>query len=514
MRHLERGAAELGPGRPLRCQITVRKERVMSGLTSGGEELAKDLRDRSRARRERQARTAQAMDRCRTHPARNDLRPELKIVDLPLDALRQPRSRLHRDNEAHVLEVMANIEAFAVSAPILITGDREIIDGRFVVEAARRLGLDSLPCVVIDHLNEEEVRLLRLALNRLPQKAAWDFEALQLEFAELIELGAPVELSGFSLPEIDQILLDDEEEAPEAAELEPDPEAPVVARLGDLWILGDHRLICGDARDPDVYQRLLEGTAVRFLLTDMPYNVKIRGHVTSGDHAEFPMASGEMSDAEFRTFIREWMGEAKRHIVDGGMLATFIDWRGIEATLAVGRELDMDLLNLVVWAKTNAGMGSLWRSSYELLPVFKVGKAPHVNNVELGKNGRWRSNLWTAPGASSLGSEARAGLKLHPTVKPVPLLVDALLDVTHRGEVVLDPFSGSGSALMAAEQTGRLACGIELDPRYIDVTVRRWQDATGDRAILAETGDSFEQVAAQRARGDLLATGDDRLGGE
>lgn len=434
-------------------------------------------------------------------------------MNLPLDALRQPRSRIHRDDEAHVLEVMTSIEAFAVSAPILITGDHEIIDGRTVFEAARRLGLESLPCVVIDHLDAEEVRLLRLALNRLPQKAKWDFEALQLEFSELIDLGAPVELSGFSLPEIDQMLLEDEEETPESAELEPDPEAPVVARLGDLWILGDHRLICGDARDPDVYQRLLEGTAVRFLCTDMPYNVKIRGHVTSGDHSEFPMASGEMSDADFRIFIREWMDAAKRHIVDGGMLATFIDWRGIEATLAVGRELGMDLLNLVVWTKSNAGMGSLWRSGHELLPVFKVGKAPHVNNVELGRHGRWRSNVWTAPGASSLGSEARAGLKLHPTVKPVPLLVDALLDVTHRGDVVLDPFLGSGSTLMAAEQTGRRACGVELDPRYTDVAVQRWEEATGGRAILAETGECFEQVAERRTRDDRPDTDHDGLAG-
>jgi len=403
-----------------------------------------------------------------------------------------------------VLEVMTSIEAFAVSAPVLITGDHEIIDGRFVFEAARRLGLDSLPCVVIDYLDEEEIRLLRLALNRLPQKAKWDFEALQMEFSELIDLGAPVELSGFSLPEIDQILLEDEDETLETADLEPDPEAPVVARLGDLWVLGDHRLICGDAQDPDVYQRLLEGTAVRLAFTDMPYNVKIRGHVTSRNHAEFPMASGEMSDADFRIFIREWMDAAKRHVVDGGMLATFIDWRGVEATLTVGRELGMDLLNLVVWTKSNAGMGSLWRSGHELLPVFKVGKAPHVNNVELGKHGRWRSNVWTAPGASSLGSEARAGLKLHPTVKPLPLLVDALLDVTHRSDVVLDPFLGSGSTLMAAEQTGRLACGIELDPRYVDVAVRRWQEATGEQAILAETGERFEQVADRRTRVDRL----------
>ena len=247
--------------------------------------------------------------------------------------------------------------------------------------------------------------------------------------------------------------------------------------------------------------RLLQGTRVRIVLTDMPYNCVIQGHVTSGRHDEFAMASGEMTADEFVNFIAGWISTAMDALVDGGVLASFIDWRGVEATLMVGRELGMELLNLVVWAKTNGGMGSLYRSQHELLPLFKLGSSPHVNNVELGKHGRWRSNVWTAPGASSLGSDARAGLKLHPTVKPVVLLEDALLDLSHRDEAVLDPFLGSGSTLIAAEKTGRRCFGIELDPQYVDVAIRRWETLTGDQAVLTETGETFAEVEARRAEG-------------
>ncbi len=211
------------------------------------------------------------------------------------------------------------------------------------------------------------------------------------------------------------------------------------------------------------------------------------------------MASGEMSDEAFAEFTQAWMRLAGGVVVDGGLLATFIDWRGVETVLAAGRGLGFELLNLIVWSKTNAGMGSLWRSQHELLPVFKLGDGPLVNNVDLGRHGRWRSNVWTAPGASSLGSDARKGLMEHPTVKPAALLEEALLDVTLRGEGVLDCFMGSGSTLLATEATGRTCYGIELDERYVDVAVRRWQIASGKDAVLDETGESFAEAAARRS---------------
>jgi DNA modification methylase len=227
------------------------------------------------------------------------------------------------------------------------------------------------------------------------------------------------------------------------------------------------------------------GTAqARLLLTDEPYNVPIGGHVTGGDHREFAMASGEMSEAEFLTFNRSWIEVALPHLVDGAVFGTFIDWRSVHVVQRAAAELGLTPLNLIVWAKTNAGMGSLYRSQHELLPLFKKGAAAHINNVGLGRRGRWRSNLWTYPGASSLGSEARKGLQHHPTVKPVALLADALLDLTQRNEVILDPFLGSGSTLIAAERTGRRCFGVELDPAYIDLIIARYEEVTAKRAVL------------------------------
>jgi DNA modification methylase len=211
------------------------------------------------------------------------------------------------------------------------------------------------------------------------------------------------------------------------------------------------------------------------------------------------MASGEMSEDEFLAFNEAWMRAALPHLHEGGLLGSFIDWRGYATANAAAMKLGLAPLNLIVWVKTNGGMGSLYRSQHELLPLFKKGSAPHVNNVELGKRGRWRSNVWTYPGASSLGSDARRGLKDHPTVKPTALLEDALLDVTNRGDIVIDPFLGSGSTLIAAETTGRVCRAVELDPLYVDVIVRRYEAASGAPAVLIETGEAFNVLAARRA---------------
>jgi len=245
----------------------------------------------------------------------------------------------------------------------------------------------------------------------------------------------------------------------------------------------------------------LEGDApARLVLTDEPYNVKIAGHVTGGDHREFAMASGEMTDAEFLAFNEAWVAAVLPYLCDGGVCGSFIDWRGFPTVHSAARKLGLVPLNLIVWAKSNAGMGSLYRSQHELLPLFKKGTAPHVNNVELGKRGRWRSNVWTYPGASSLGSDARRGLKDHPTVKPTAMLEDALLDLTNRGDIVVDPFLGSGSTLIAADKTGRVCRGLEFDPLYVDVIVRRYEGASGQAAVLAETGESFRELSARRER--------------
>jgi len=342
--------------------------------------------------------------------------------------------------------------------------------------------LTAISCIVADHLCPSEQRTLRLSLNRLQERGSWDLEELKLEFKELeLEDGA-LEITGFTDCEIDQVLLDEEPDAIEPGPLTPSSDAPV-AQLGDVFVLGRHRIICGDAREPATLAKLMGTEQVRLLLTDEPYNVQIRGHVTGGHHREFAMASGEMSEAEFLDFNRSWIAAALPHLVDGAVFGTFIDWRSVHVVQSVAAELELTPLNLIVWAKTNAGMGSLYRSQHELLPLFKKGVAAHVNNVGLGRRGRWRSNLWTYPGASSLGSDAREGLQHHPTVKPVALLADALLDLTVREEVVLDPFLGSGSTLIAAEQTGRRCYGVEYEPRYVDLIIARYEEVTGKRAI-------------------------------
>jgi DNA modification methylase len=316
----------------------------------------------------------------------------------------------------------------------------------------------------------------------------------------LIDLGEDVVVSGFEAAEIDFLLLDDESEDGDG-EINPAPTV-AVSRPGDLWLLGRHRLLQADARDPTNYERLMQpGEQARLVLTDEPYNVPNVGHVTSqAHHREFAMAAGEMSREEFGAFNRAWMSSAAHHLVDGGLLGTFIDWRSVELVLACGRDLGFDLINIVVWSKSNAGQGSLWRSQHELLPVFRKGSAPPLNNVALGRFGRWRSNVWCYPGASSVGSDARDGLAVHPTVKPRVLLEDALLDVSNRDEIVLEPFAGSGSTLVAAEATDRICRAIEIDSLYCDAIIRRWQEMTSGEAVLEETGEPFATIEGRRLR--------------
>jgi DNA modification methylase len=462
--------------------------------------LTEQLKGKNRRRREGLARLAEPGASARA--MRNDVLPKLDLVNIPLDELRMPGRKIRKSDQAHVREVAGTISALGFCVPVLVGKNNVVIDGEIRVEAAKLLGLGRAPCIRIDHLSQIEQRTLRLAVNRLGEKGQWDLDELKIEFEELIIADAPLEISGFEFDEIDQIVLGEETDAVETGPLSPEPGAFAIARPGDVFLLGEHRIICGDATDPAIMDRLMEGTSegVRLILTDEPYNVPISGHVTGGNHREFAMASGEMSDKQFFDFNRRWMDVALPYLCDGGVFGTFIDWRGYPIVYAAAIKLGLLPLNLVVWAKTNAGMGSLYRSQHELLTLFKKGLAPHLNNVKLGKKGRWRSNVWTYPGASSLGSDARRGLQDHPTVKPTAMLQDALLDLTNRGEIVLDPFLGSGSTLIAAENVGRVCRGVELDPLYVDVIIRRYERTTGKSAVFQETGETFGALADRRER--------------
>jgi DNA modification methylase len=425
--------------------------------------------------------------------------PKLALLECAPADLIIPARNIRKIEPAHLHEVATSISSLGFCDPVLIDERNAVLDGVVRVEAAKLLTLAHIPCIRADHLNASERRLVRIALNRLCEKGSWDFDALKLELEELILEDAPITITGFSLPEIDQILLGDESAAVETGPLAPEPNAKPVVQVGDIFILGEHRIMCGDATDPSALEILMsDSNKARLVLTDEPYNVPIAGHVTSGEHSEFLMASGEMTDSEFRAFNTAWIGASLGHLRDGGLFATFIDWRGYPAVVAAASGLGLAPINLIVWAKANAGMGSFYRSQHELLPLFKKGEMPHVNNIMLGKNGRWRSNVWTYPGASSLGSDARKGLQEHPTVKPTAMLEDALLDMTKRGDIVIDPFLGSGSTLIACEKTGRRCRGLELDPRYVEVILRRYEAVAKRPAILESTGEPYVDLATRR----------------
>ncbi len=455
------------------------------------------LQEKSRERRQAQ----RALSQFERHAAgrRNDLLPRLTVEYVPVESLKPARRRVRRATASQVARVRLSLTRHGVCTPVLVDAEGRIVHGHVVWEAARLENLEHVPVIHIDHLREAELRTLAIALNRTAETGEWDVAALKVEFEELIELEEDIIGTAFELAEIDALLIDEESDEPEA-EVLPDLPQSAVSQAGDLWVMGRHRLAQGDARDRDVYARLFSNPEpARLVLTDVPYNVPVRSHCTSQPHhREFAMAHGELSREEYFAFNTDWMRPSLEQLVDGGLLATYIDWRNIELVLAAGRELDLDLLNVVIWAKPNGGQGSLWRSQHELLPVFKKGAAPHINNIELGRWGRYRGNVWTYPGASTLGSEAREGLAMHPTVKPRAMLEDALLDVTDRGDVVLDCFAGSGSMLLAAEATGRACRAIEIDSLYCDVAIERWQQMTGREAVLTETGETFSEVALRR----------------
>ena len=253
-------------------------------------------------------------------------------------------------------------------------------------------------------------------------------------------------------------------------------------------MLGDHRLLCADARDQSAFKTLMGDTRARLVFVDPPYNVPIQGHVSGKGaikHREFAHASGELTSAQYAKFLEDAFALLTHFSDDGAIHFVCADWRHLEQNLAVGRRVYHELKNLVVWSKTNAGMGSFYRSQHELIFVWKHGRAKHVNNVQLGKHGRNRSNVWTYPGANSFGSTRQSDLAMHPTVKPVALVADAILDCSERTDIVLDSFGGSGTTLIASEHTGRTARLIEIDPAYCDQTIRRWQRLTGRTAVNA-----------------------------
>ena len=419
----------------------------------------------------------------------------------------QPRATNPRTHsKKQIRQIAASIERFGFANPVLIDRDGSIVAGHGRVEAAKLLGIEKVPTIRLEDLNEAEIRAYVIADNRLAENAGWDRELLAIELQGLIELELDfdVTITGFEMPEIDILIgeLDVDEEDDPADEVPEVSAGPPVTRLGDIWCIGKHRLICGDSTDPDAYARLLDGAEAQMIFADPPYNLPIDGHVSGlgkVKHREFAMASGEMSEAEFTSFLATVFHNLAANSLDGAIHFICIDWRHIGELIAAGKDAYTELKNLCIWAKTNGGMGSLYRSQHELVFVFKAGTGPHINNVELGKHGRYRTNLWSYAGINSFGKGREADLALHPTVKPVKLVADAMLDCSKRGGIILDAFAGSGTTLIAAEKTGRRGYGIELDPQYCDVIIRRLASAAKIEAVHAATGKPFIEIAQERA---------------
>ncbi|MBA3041281.1 MAG: ParB N-terminal domain-containing protein [Alphaproteobacteria bacterium] len=426
----------------------------------------------------------------------------------PIDILIPYASNARTHSKKQIGQIAESIKRFGFCNPVLISKDNTIIAGHGRVQAAKQLGMTEVPVRMLSHLSRDEVRAYILADNKLAENAGWDRDILAIEMQGLIDLDFDIELLGFSTTEID-FTIDGEQRSSSAADealdaVEPISLGPAVSRLGDLWQLGPHRLLCGDARSHADVARLCEGGTAALLFTDPPYNVPIAGHVSGlgrMKHREFAVASGEMDETAFTGFLRDSLGAAANHLTDGAIAFVCMDWRHIGELLAAGRAVFEELKNLCVWNKTNGGMGSFYRSKHELVFVFKKGGAPHINNFGLGDTGRYRTNVWDYPGISSLGAARDEELAMHPTVKPVALIADAIRDCSRRGDIVLDVFGGSGSTLIAAEQCGRVARLIELDPLYCDTIIRRFERVTGEPARLEASGSKFSQVNAERLNG-------------
>jgi DNA modification methylase len=405
--------------------------------------------------------------------------------------------RTHSDKQ--LAKLKASMTKFGFTAPVLVDEAGVVLGGHGRVQAAKELGLASIPTRVISGLSQADKRAYVIADNKIPMLAAWDLGLLKSEMELLINDDFEIETTGFSTAEVDLMF---ENHPSDPAELQPeDVVDEVVTLAGDLWQLGDHFLLCGDALAADAYKLVMNGAQAQMSITDPPYNVPINGHVCGSGkvkHKEFAMAAGEMSASQFTAFLQTAFSHMHTVAADGAVNYIFMDWRHSEEVLAAARPLFGAPRQLCVWVKDNAGMGTFYRSQHELVYVFKKGSAPHINNFELGQHGRYRTNVWSYPGVNTFKGKGYELLALHPTVKPVGLIADAIRDCSHRKGVILDPFAGSGTVLIAAERTGRHARAIELDPQYVDVAIHRWQRTTSKQAVLVATGQTWGQVRAER----------------
>jgi hypothetical protein len=430
-----------------------------------------------------------------------------RVEVVPVNQLRPPVRTARTHPKAQIQRIANSIEKFGMIAPVVVDGRSKVVAGVGRLAAAKLLGLKSIPTIRVTHLSEAELRAYALADNRLTEDAGWDRSLLAVELKELeVELpsfGLDLDATGFLPGEIDALMLDFAEGNAAEDAIEEIKRDAVVSALGDLFVLGDHRLVVGDAQDPQVFERLMAGNLAQMAFLDPPYNVPIQGHVGGRGrikHREFALASGELTSEQFTKFLTSTLGCCAKYSQEGSIHFVCMDWRHMRELQDAGAAIFSSLLNLIVWIKNNAGQGAFYRNQHELVFVFKKGGAPHLNTFGMGENGRNRSNVWRYPGLNAFRAGRLDELRMHPTTKPLAMVVDAMRDCSRRGAVILDAFAGSGTTIMAAEQIGRRAFCIEIDPAYVDAAIRRWQRHTWRDAILEATGETFAQISVSRSK--------------
>jgi DNA modification methylase len=431
-----------------------------------------------------------------------------KIECVPLGQLKPNPRNAKKHSDRQIALLAENYERFGVTQPIVVDENDTIICGHARLEAAKKAKLAHLPVVRLPDLTDPQKRALGIADNKLAEIGDWDLEILYEELSFLFdpttELDFDPRVIGFQTVELDQILGDEHpvKRADPDDEIVPlNTEEPAVNKVGDVWTCDRHRLVCGDATRKEAYLAAMEDDLAEIVFTDPPYNVPNAGHVTGRDGVrEFAMGHGEMSKSQFTDFLSIVFANILARMVDGAVGYLCMDWRHLPELRAAADPIFGTLKNLIVWVKSNAGMGSFYRSQHEFICVYAAPGRP-INNFGLGGKGRYRTNVWKYPGFNSFGSGRDRALAMHPTVKPVAMVMDALMDCSNRNGIVLDPFGGSGTTMIAAERTGRRARLIEIDPLYCDVIVQRCQTFSGKAARLAETNETYDEVKARRGEG-------------